>query len=266
MVFVQSEPSGDVPRFKIMTRGRKAWFLFDREMVALGAGISSIRDEPVGTTLNQTALRGPVLIDGRTFEPGELPVSSSSWVLHDEVGYTLLEPAAATVKVAAQTGERRFGRSSDSNVPLNRIGVLVLDRPWGPSARRPICLRRCAGRKCPTACGVEVAPAGAGDREQPPSSRPSSNDSLGVAEIVFYRPGSITLADGVMVKVDHPCLVLLRKQGVSTRVAVSSPGGEVSDVRLTIATAQRESIATFALPSGGHGWKKPGSGTSPVTW
>ena len=75
MVFIQSEPSGDVPRFKIMTRGRKAWFLFDREMVALGAGISSIRDEPVGTTLNQTALRGPVLIDGRAFEPGELPVS-----------------------------------------------------------------------------------------------------------------------------------------------------------------------------------------------
>ena len=86
------------------------------------------------------------------------------------------------------------------------------------------------------------------------------NDSLGVAEIVFYRPGSITLADGVTVKVDRPCLVLLRKQGVSTRVAVSSPGGEVFDVRLTIATPQRESIANLNFAQRRYGWQKPGSG------
>ena len=63
-----------VPVFKIMTQGRKAWFFFDREMVALGAGISSTRDEPVGTTLNQTLLHGPVLIDGHEVEPGESKV------------------------------------------------------------------------------------------------------------------------------------------------------------------------------------------------
>ena len=57
MVFTQSEPTPLVSVFKIMTQGRKSWFFFDREMVALGAGISSVRDEPVGTTLNQTRLQ-----------------------------------------------------------------------------------------------------------------------------------------------------------------------------------------------------------------
>ena len=45
---------------RIQTQGRKSWFFFDREMVALGAGITSSRAERIGTTLNQTLLHGPV--------------------------------------------------------------------------------------------------------------------------------------------------------------------------------------------------------------
>ncbi len=103
MVFTQSEPTPLVSVFEIMTQGRKAWFFFDREMVALGAGITSVRDEPVGTTLNQTRLNGPVLIDGHAVDPGESKVSQGSWVLHDEVGYAFLGPTAARVKVGPQT-------------------------------------------------------------------------------------------------------------------------------------------------------------------
>ena len=233
-------------------------------MVALGAGINSIRDEPVGTTLNQTALRGPVLIDGRAFEPGELPVSSSSWVLHDEVGYTLLEPAAATVKVAAQTGDRRFGRSSDSKSPLTESvfslwidhGVHPRDAQYAYAVVPAVDAQQLAKWKAHPPVRVIANTT---------QQQAVINDSLGVAEIVFYRPGSITLADGVTVKVDRPCLVLLRKQGVSTRVAVSSPGGEVFDVRLTIATPQRESIATLTLPSGDMAGKSQVQDVA-VTW
>ena len=118
MVFDQSEPLPLVPVFKIMTQGRKAWFFFDREMVALGAGIRSSRDEPIQTTLNQTRLNGPVLIDGHAIEPGEAKVQPSSWVLHDEVGYAFLGPAAASVKVGPQTGDSRPGTRARSTAPV----------------------------------------------------------------------------------------------------------------------------------------------------
>jgi hypothetical protein len=264
MVFVQSEPSGEVPRFKIMTRGRKAWFLFDREMVALGAGISSIRDEPVGTTLNQTALRGPVMIDGRAFEQGDTPVSSNSWVLHDEVGYTLLAPAAATVEVAARTSPPRFGRSSDSDEPSTQsVFSFWIDHGAHPRDARY------AYAVVPAVDAQQLADW----KARPPvrvianttEQQAVMNDSLGVAGVVFYRPGSIALAGGVTVKVDHACLVLLRKQGIATRVAVSSPGGEVFEVRLTIATPQRESVTTFALPTGDMAGKSQVQDVA-VTW
>jgi chondroitin AC lyase len=96
MVFTQSEPTPLVSVFKIMTQGRKSWFFFDREMVALGAGISSVRDEPVGTTLNQTRLDGPVLIDGHAVELGEAKVPQTSWV--HASGINCCQPQSGTPK------------------------------------------------------------------------------------------------------------------------------------------------------------------------
>jgi chondroitin AC lyase len=76
------------------------------------------------------------------------------------------------------------------------------------------------------------------------------NDQTGVAEIVFYRPGSIALSPGSTVKVDHPCLVLLTKHGNSTRMAVASPGGEVSILHLMLTTSKSKQSVSFKLPGG----------------
>jgi hypothetical protein len=43
-----------------------------------------VENSPGITTLNQTLLHGPVLIDGHAAEPGESKVPQASWVLHDE--------------------------------------------------------------------------------------------------------------------------------------------------------------------------------------
>ena len=86
------------------------------------------------------------------------------------------------------------------------------------------------------------------------------NDQLGVAEIVFYRPGSVALAAGLTVKVDHPCLVLLAKHGNSTRIAVSSPGGEFLTVHLTLTTPQKEQSSDLRIAGRRYGGKKPSFG------
>jgi chondroitin AC lyase len=233
-------------------------------MVALGAGINSSLDEPVGTTLNQTGLHGPVLIDGHAIEPGEARTQQSSWVLHDEIGYTLLGPAAATLKVGPQSGDSRPGSKARSNTPATE-SVFTL---WIDHGVRP----RDAQYAYAVLPGINAQELGQW-RSHPPvrvvantlEQQAVINDQLGVAEIVFYRPGNVTLAAGLTVKVDHPCLVLLTKHGNSTRIAVSSPGGEFLTVHLTITTSQKEQIATFELPSGDMAGKSQVLEV-PVTW
>jgi chondroitin AC lyase len=249
MVFEETEPLPLTPRLNISTWGRKAWFLFDREVVALGAGINSSRDEPVGTTLNQTGLHGPVLIDGNAAEPGEAKVQPSSWVLHDEIGYVFLGPAAASVKVGPQAGDPRPGSKARSSTPIN-ASVFTL---WIDHGVRP----RDAQYAYAVLPGINAQELAEWQTHPPVrvvantiEQQAVINDRLGVAEIVFYGAGTVTLAAGVTVKVDHPCLVLLAKHGSTTRVAVSSPGGEFLAVHLSITTPQKEQSVTFELPSG----------------
>jgi chondroitin AC lyase len=234
---------------KMSTQGRKAWFFFDREMVALGVGINSSRDEPVATTLNQTLLHGPVLIDGHAAEPGESKVPQASWVLHDEVGYAFLEPAAANVMAGPQTGDWKSVSAGYSDAPVTeQVFALWLDhgvRPQGAQYAYAV---------LPGINAQQLAEWVA----RPPvriianttAQQAVIHDQLGVAEIIFHEPGSVTLAVGSTVKVDHPCLALLVKHGNSTRISVSSPGGEFPRVQLTLTTAQKEQTLTFELPGG----------------
>jgi chondroitin AC lyase len=264
MVFDQSEVQPLVPLFKAWTHGQKAWFFFDHEMVALGAGITSSRDEPVGTTLNQTLLHGPVLIDGHEAGEGEAKVSPTSWVLHDEVGYTFLGPTDASIKVGPQTGSWKSISASNPDTPVTE-SVFAL---WIDHGVRP----RDAQYAYAVVPGVNAEQL-AGWAAHPPvrvianttAHQAVINDTLGVAEIVFYRPGSVELSPGLTIKVDHACLALATKHGNSTHIAVSSPGGEVSLVHVTLTTRQKEQHLTFELP-GGDLAGKPQAMDVPVRW
>ena len=246
MEFDESEPQPLVPVYKAMTQGRKAWFFFDREMVALGAGISSVRDAPVGTTLNQTGLHGPVLIDGHAVEPGESKVPQNSWVLHDEVGYKPLGPEAATLKVGPQTGDvRPYGAAT----PITeQVFTLWIDHGVRPQD---------AQYAYAVVPGVNAQQMAEWSTHPPvriiantTAQQAVIHDQLGVAQIVFHRPGSVALTPALTVKVDHPCLAMLVRHGNSTRVAVSSPGGEFFTVQVTLVTGQKEKTLTFDMPSG----------------
>jgi chondroitin AC lyase len=233
---------------KMETQGRKGWFFFDREMVAVGAAISSSRDEPVATTLNQTLLHGPVLIDGKAFDPGEAKVPQASWVLHDGVGYAFLEPAAVNIKVGPQTGDWKSVSAGYSDAPVTeQVFALWLDHGVRPSGAQYAYAVLPGTRAQPLAEWAAHPPVRIITNTT--AQQAVIHDQLGVAEIVFYTPGSVALGAGWAVKVDEPCLALLAKHGNSTRIAVSSPGGEVPTVHLTLTTPQGEQSLTFELPA-----------------
>lgn len=91
----------------LRTSAKKSWFMFDDEIVCLGAGISSTLPQPISTTLNQTILAD----DGLTLSKNGRIVhykkdlhltfnDQVEWVLHDQVGY--LFPQKAKLNLSAE--------------------------------------------------------------------------------------------------------------------------------------------------------------------
>lgn len=239
---------------RIQTQGRKSWFFFDREMVALGAGITSSRAERIGTTLNQTLLHGAVLIDGHPVETGLSKVPQSSGVFHDGVGYAFLAPAAASVKVGPQSGDWQTVSASNSDTPVTE-SVFSL---WIDHGMRP----QNAQYAYAVLPGVEP-PQLAEWVAHPPvrvitnttEQQAVINDQLGVAEIIFYGHGTVALSANSTVEADRRCFVLMVGHDQATRIAVSSPGGEAATVHLTLTTPQTRQRLTFDLPTGELGGK-----------
>jgi chondroitin AC lyase len=257
MVFDQSPLLPPIDRELLRLRGlsgstqegRKAWFFFDREMVALGTGITFSRDERVGTTLNQTLLYGPVLLNGHALEPGEAKVPPGSAVLHDGVGYAVLGTAAASVKLGPQTGDWQSISAGDSDVPVTEsVFSLWIDQGVRPHDGQYVYA---------VLPGIDAPQLSAWVAHPPVRVIANSSAQLGVihnevgvAEIIFYAPGKVALTADATVEVDRRCLVLMVAHDKATRIALSSPGGEAALVHLTLTTHQTTERVTFELPEG----------------
>ena len=232
---------------QLSTRGHKAWFFFDHEMVALGAGITSSRDEPVNTTLNQTLLHGPALVDGNAVAAGGSSEPHASWVLHDGVGYVFPKPTAIHVKTRPRTGNWKSINLQYSDDPVTKpVFTLWIDHGVHPqnAAYAYVVLPDTDERRLREWVAYPSVRIVADSSEQ----QAVVNDGLGVAEVVFHTAGRLTLRNGFDVETDRPCLAMLVRQAGGARIAVSSPGGESAVVHLTFPqTGQR---LTFELPGG----------------
>lgn len=214
------------------TRARKAMFFFDREIVALGAGIDSDDfTHPIRTTINQCRLRGEVTVDGGVINQGN-SLLRAYVVHHDQIGYVF--PNSAPIDLA-----KRFGVigswsaiNSQYSPDDNKIGdvfSLALDHGLKPRSASYAYLivpdisaeqLRDYADDLPVRILVNL-------REQ----QAVRNDGLGITGIVYYTPGSVVLRSGLALTVDQPCIVLLDE----------SPSAR--DPRLTVANPQQDAIA-----------------------
>ena len=72
---------------KDSTKAKKAWFWFDEEWVALGAGIQSKHDAAIITGINQCHLNSEVIVDDKLFSKVQQTLNNPTWILHDSIGY-----------------------------------------------------------------------------------------------------------------------------------------------------------------------------------
>ncbi len=210
-------------------KARKAWFFFDDEFVALGAGITSDADLPVATTLNQSLLTGRVAIpeDGnlRVLDHGEHVLAGTNWVWHDNTAYLFPTPADVRMKNQVASGTwRRINRQSwaDDEEITHNVFNLWIDHGTNPRSENYAYI---------VVPGIELN--GVTDYKDRSSISILANTAevqavthqkLHLAQIVFYEPGEIEAAPGLHIEVDKPSLVMLRTSDERiTQISVADP-------------------------------------------
>ncbi|MEU4573484.1 polysaccharide lyase 8 family protein [Nonomuraea sp. NPDC023979] len=204
-------------------RAKKAWFLLDDAVVALGTGIAASDGRRVETVVENrnTHDRHPPLTRG------------DGWVhLAGVGGYALLDGAKPKVVREKRTGRwrdiDRGATTGGDGTPLTRhYTTIVIDHGEDPDRARYAYAVLPGARVTQTAAyrgRVEVL-ANSG------SVQAIARDDLLAA--VFWRAATVETPYGPL-KADGPCALVLRRDHDRLRLAVSDPSRSADEVRITL--------------------------------
>lgn len=230
---------------KLGTSGKKGYFFFDDEMVALGAAIASTYTNPIHTTLNQALAVGDVIVDGNVVTEGTLPVSGR-WAYNDRIGYIFPTQTDFQVKLETKTGSWSDVVTGSSTAPITKpIFSMWLDhgvKPAGASYQYIV---------LPNKTSEQV-----GQYANDNPIRILSNTSevqavrhqeLGMAQMLFYQPGTVTVRDGLTVTVDKPAMVIVDESASPVRISVANPETPGITVNVTLDRNGETSTTSFKL-------------------
>ncbi len=212
---------------------KKAWFIFNDQIICLGAGISSESGIPLATTVKQTFLNGKVIVktDSEKTIPAESAESlSPRWILHDGAGYYF--PNGGNLKLETKTVTGSW----------NRVALMYKDEPikagifklWFEHSPNP-------DGQTYAYCIVPQASANKmRQMEVAPTFKILSNDANiqsvisadgNIGGIVFYHAGKAKLLGGI--ETDQPCVLMVKREGNRLAVSVSDPTQKLEKLRLT---------------------------------
>jgi chondroitin AC lyase len=200
----------DEKQFGINTAARKAWFMFDNEIVCLGAGIRSDSPYRICTTVNQCLLQADVIVQADN-SPGRLAsgthqFSRLSWIRHRGIGYFFEAGADVRIENQTRTGNWRTIRDSAPHKPVAKevlsiwidhgqqpsdagyAYIIVPGQPASEPVKRP-------------SDGIRIL-------QNTPGLQAVEHQGLHCMGIVFYRPGTFT-CDRFTLEASAGCVLLL---------------------------------------------------------
>jgi chondroitin AC lyase len=253
---------------------RKSWFFFDREFVCLGADIHSESTYPVATTLNQSLLNSDVVVNAKensqALKKGQHHLDKVSWVLQDSVAYIFPDPTTVCLSNTTATGKwteiTHQAWAMKEPVVEKELFTLWIDHGVRPQK---------ASYEYVVLPGINATSLKSYLRTSPIAILSNTSEiqavlhkGLNLAEIVFYQPGSLKIADGLEVTVESPCIIMLKTIGNHiSEIAVSDPTQKLKSLQFSINTLieakgdhwqieqnkeKKNSIITVDLPQDGY--------------
>ncbi|MFD8340334.1 polysaccharide lyase family 8 super-sandwich domain-containing protein [Streptomyces solisilvae] len=229
---------------RFSTTGRKSYFYFDDEVVALGAGISSTSQHAVHTTVNQGAARSNASVGGKAVRPGtDSAATGASWAYNDEIGYVFPEGGPLKVSNKEQTGNWL-----DRDPVKRNAFTLFFDHGITPDGAEYayILLPGAAPEKVRSYAAEPVVRILRNDEQVQAVRHPR----LRLTMATFHAAGSLDLGSGRTLRVDQPSIVMLKEDGGSAVVSVANPDQPGLTVSVTLAAPGRTRRAAFPLGSG----------------
>ncbi|WKN40875.1 polysaccharide lyase 8 family protein [Tunicatimonas pelagia] len=221
------------------TQAKKSWFWFDSEWVALGVGIKSKNEHPIVTGVNQVRLVGDVFVDGNHFSSRNKTLENPGWVWHDSIGYVF--PRQETMKL--RTGEREGQLQKIFKLGADSIYRSNLFSLWFEHGLQPE--NETYEYAVVPNCNPEELAGYADDLPYQVVSNTSqvqaiSHSDLRITGIVFHEQGRVSLADGLTILVNKPCLLLINQ--VKNTITVSDPTARLKQLEIKVNTASSRRV------------------------
>ncbi len=239
------------------TYGKKCWFLFEDEIVALGAGITSTNSENIFTTLNQQLKKGTISYfdtQVHSVSEGEYEIDNVKWIYHDNVAYVLPDQVTINISNTSQSGSW-----SDINPSYTDTSSVSEDifTAWIDHGAEP----QDSSYYYVIVPGIDSTDVNMYVNNFPitllcntDSIQAVKNDSLEMTGIVFYETGSLDLEGSNLssISVDMPCILLLDEN--NNYMSASNPLQTEEDltVKFTYTNGTSDSLI-FYFPGGDYG-------------
>ncbi len=228
---------------RLNVSAKKAWFFFDDEYIALGAGINGANAaSPVITTLNQTLANGPVTYATtagglHTVTNGTVTRGDVGWVHHDGVGYLLHGASqSVTLRSVAQSGSWSAINQNQSNATVT-LDVFSLQvnhgaRPAGGTYAYVVVPGVSADAMASYAANVPLTVL-----ENRPALQAVRHDGLKLTQAVFHSPGTLQVDAQLSFRVREPVLFTLHDQPQGMQISAANPRNEAMTLRADIRRA-----------------------------
>jgi chondroitin AC lyase len=244
---------------------KKSTFYFDNEAVCLGTGITSSTANSVLTSMNQCLLRSGVTVKDsggtRTLAGSDWTLTGLQWAHQDNVGYVFPTAVTGRLKNQAQSGTWNYINDVYPASEIDTKNVFSLWVDHGSYVSNGSYQYVVVPEITSTALDSYSLALPVSVRSNTTTVQAVEHADLGVVEAVFYAAGTFTCADGMIITVDQPCIVLVRKLLNQFKVCVANPKNAALAVNVDINRHLTGSGSTwdagtrftripFSLPSG----------------
>ncbi len=218
---------------------KKAWFMFDDEIVALGAGISldDGAEGEIATSVNQSILDGNVIYGENGKEKmlekqTEYTADNVEWVHHANIGYILPNGQNICISDKAQTGNgMRNGVSHSSGKSYTRnIFSLTINNKSDDGNYAYIAVPGKSKEeflKYKNENNIEIC-------MNTSKIQAVYNKKSDILQAVFYENGTVETENGLKISVDRPCIVMVRKINGAYQITMQNPENENISVKFAI--------------------------------
>ena len=233
---------------------KKAWFQTPDAMVALGAGLAFNKPRTVNTSVDQRLARGTVTLGAAsgtttTLSTDSLRTGTLRWIQHDSVGYWFPVPETLMVASHNQSGSWKDIDTEYASTPVvQKVFSTWIDHGKTLSSGSYIYA---------VVPGVSADSMAKWVKAAPVHIAANDTNAQAVSEgtwhgVVFHeankKADSVSFSDGLSIKANVPCALVLRDSAAGVVLTASDPGQTSVSVNLVLSKGSFSKALTVTFP------------------